>query len=157
MYDFSNGFSVEVWFRLCARELRLLDLPPLQLSEIEPACRKHLLSRVERALPHMSDPTDPELWLDLILKADTMLKIEDCEGNLLRCAVDVTALPREATNKLDTIKSQAFKLVRRQLKIDRHWIVLVSPRALPSRDWLIDALYEQADRSVDCAIINLLP
>lgn len=157
MYDYSNGFSVEVWFRLCARDLRLLDLPPLQLSEIEPACRKHLLSRVERAIPHMSDPTDPELWLDLILKADTMLKIEDYEGNLLRCAVDVTALPREAANKLDTIKSRAFGLVRRQLKIDRHWIVLVSPGALPSRDWLIDALYSQADRSEDCAIINLLP
>jgi hypothetical protein len=83
--------------------------------------------------------------------------LEDYEGNLLRCAVDVTALPREATNKLDTIKSKAFKLVRRQLKIDRHWIILVSPRALPSRDWLIDALYEQADRDYECAIINLLP
>lgn len=157
MYDFSNGFSVEVWFRLCARELRLLDLPPMQLSSIEPILRKHLPMRVERAIPHMNDQTDPEIWLDLILKADTMLKIEDCEGNLLRCAVDVTALPREAANKLDTIKSKAFKLVRRQLKIDRHWIVLVSPGALPSRDWLIDALYSQADRSVECAIIDLLP
>jgi hypothetical protein len=55
------------------------------------------------------------------------------------------------------IRSMPFQSIRRELKIDKHWVVLVSVSALPSDATLIDTFYEIVDRSDECSIIDLLP
>lgn len=151
---YSEGFSAEVWFRLRMENLRMLDPQPPSMQAVKSVLEQYFQVRVERALLHMSDVEDPEEWLDLIFKTDVLLRLQNVEGQNLRIAVDVTTLPREVPNKLDMISSRLFKIARKDLAIDRHWIVLVDPQSLPSKDRLMDVLYEEVDKSGECAVIE---
>lgn len=155
--DFITGFDAEIWFRLACRRLRMLDPNPPTLSMLEPVLRKHLSRKTERAIYHMSDESDPDLWLDLILKIDSLLSLQDLDGKTLRIGADVTISPSEVDSKLSAIRSMPFQSIRRELKIDKHWVVLVSASALPSDATLIDTFYEIVDRPDECSIIDLLP
>jgi hypothetical protein len=155
--DFMTGFEAEIWFRLTCRRLRMLDPNPPTLQVIAPIMQKHLPKKTERAICHMSDESDPELWLDLILKIDSLLSLQDLNGNVLRIGVDVTTFAAEVPEKFAAVQSTPFRLARQELKIDRHWIFLVSALSLPSDDMLIDKFYEVVDRPDECSIIDLSP
>jgi hypothetical protein len=142
--DFISGFEAEIWFR-----------PSLQM--LEPVLKKHLPKKTDRAINHMSDESDPELWLDLILKIDSLLSLQDLDGTALRIGVDVTTSRSEVLSKLAAIRSIPFQAIRQELKIDKHWVVLVSASALPSDATLIDTFYEIVDRPEECSIIDLSP
>lgn len=154
---FSGGFEAEVWFRFTCRRLRMLDLNPPAFEVIESALRTHLPKKTARALHHMIDEFDPELWLDLILKVDSLLTLQNLIDETLRIGVDVTTFPGEVSAKYSEICSTPFKRARRELGIQQHWILLVSGLALPSDDMLIDKFYEVVDRSDECSIIDLSP
>ncbi len=81
--------------------------------------------------------------------------MQNANGKSLRIAVDVTANPTKAGSKFQTISSRRFAAARKELEIDRHWVVLVDPVFLPSKDELMDAVYEAADRDQKLAIIKV--
>lgn len=155
--DFITGFDAEIWFRLACRRLRMLDPNPPSLEILQPVLSRHLSKKTERALRHMNDESDPELWLDLILKIDSLLSLQDLDGKALRIGADVTISPSEVESKFSAIRSMPFQAIRRELNIDKHWVVLVSASALPSDAMLIDAFYEMVDHPDECSIIDLLP
>lgn len=102
----------------------------------------------------MVDVEDAEEWLDLIFKTDFLLRLQNIEGQSLRIAVDIATSAKEVLNKMEMINSRLFQLARRDLEIDRHWIVLVNPQALPSRDRLMDIFYEVVDQYKVCVVIE---
>jgi hypothetical protein len=105
----------------------------------------------------MSDESDPDLWLDLILKVDSLLSLQDLDGKALRIGADVTTSAAEVPDKFAAIRSMPFQAIRKELKIDKHWVVLVSAFSLPSDATLIDTFYEIVDRPEECSIIDLSP
>ena len=137
---YSEGFSAEVWFKLRMENLRMLDRQPPSISQIKNVLEQYFKVRVDRALFHMSDVEDSEQWLDLIFKTDSLLRLQNIEGQNLRIAVDVTTRRSEILGKMDMISSRLFKLARKDLAIDRHWVVLVDSQSLPSKDRLMDVL-----------------
>lgn len=149
-----EGFEAETWFILRMESLRMVEPPP-SIKEIKRVLKRHLSERLERALVHMKDIEDPSEMLDLAFKTDVLLRVQNMQGESLRIAVDVTADPSKTTSKLKTISSRKFAAVREELQIDYHWIVLVDANALPTRDELMDAVYEQVDRGSDLAIIKV--
>ena len=151
---YSEGFSAEVWFKLRMENLRMLDRQPPSMSQIKNVLEQYFKVRVDRALFHMSDVEDPEQWLDLIFKTDSLLRLQNIEGQNLRIAVDVTTRRSEILGKMDMISSRLFKLARKDLAINRHWVVLVDSQSLPSKDRLMDVFYEEIDKSVECAVIE---
>jgi hypothetical protein len=154
---FTDGFDVEIWFRAAAKALRMLDSRRLSLRLVREVLTLHLPQKVARALGHMSDPQDVDQWLDFILKCDCLLLLEDSNGNPRRIAVDVTANPNDVRSKFREIDTKAFQMARADLGIDQHWIVLVSPLALPDEGSLIDQFYEIIDEGAQCSIIDLFP
>ena len=58
-------------------------------------------------------------------------------------------------SKFDEIMQPEFWASRRELKIDRHWIVLVNAKKLPDEPRLIDAIYQAVDDTKKCVIIDL--
>jgi hypothetical protein len=153
--DFITGFDAEIWFRLACRRLRMLDPNPPTLRMLEPVLRKYLPQKTERAINHMNDEFDPELWLDLILKIDSLLSLQNLDGKALRIGADVTTSSAEVMNKFTAIRSMPFQAIRQELKIDKHWIILVSASSLPSDAMLIDTFYEIVDDQDECSIIDL--
>jgi hypothetical protein len=135
----------------------MLDPNPPSLRRVEPVLRKYLPQKTQRAIAHMSDEGDSELWLDYILKIDSLLSLQDLNNTALRIGVDVTTFAGEVSAKYSEICSTPFQRARRELGIDQHWILLVSGLALPSDDMLIDKFYEVVDRPDECSIIDLLP
>jgi hypothetical protein len=154
---FTDGFDVEIWFRAAVKALRMLDSRRLSLRLVREVLTLHLPQKVARALGHMSDPQDVDQWLDFVLKCDCLLLLEDSNGNPCRVAVDVTANPNEVRSKFREIDTTAFQNARADLGIDQHWIVLVSPLALPDEGSLIDQFYETIDEREQCSIIDLFP
>jgi len=153
--EMSVGFEVEVWFKLRIQSLRMEETNPPSLSKLRQVLTHYLPERVERALKHMIDVDDLEEWLDLAFKCDVLLRVQDSSGRFLRIATDVTANPTQALSKFKTISSTRFAAARKDLNIDFHWVVLVDPTALPSRDELMDTIYEAADRGEALAIIEV--
>ncbi len=90
----------------------------------------------------------------MIFKTDSLLRLQNIEGQSLRIAVDVTTRRSEVFSKMEMIISRLFKLARKDLAIDRHWVVLVDSQSLPSKDRLMDVFYEEIDKSVECAVIE---
>lgn len=93
--------------------------------------------------------------LDKVFKIDSILKVETVEGLLQRVAVDVSANVSMVQAKFDEIKQPKFWASRRELQIDRHWIVLVNSKKLPSESRVIDAIYSAVDEEKKCVIIDL--
>ena len=153
--DFVTGFEAEVWFRLTCQRLRMLDSNPPSIRRVESVLRKYLPKKTQRALNHMIDEDDPDLWLDLILKVDSLLFLQDLNDIQIKIGVDVTTFSGEVSAKFSEISSTSFQGARRELGIQKHWILLVSSLSLPSDDMLIDKFYEIVDRPEECSIINL--
>lgn len=135
----------------------MLDPNPPTLRVLEPVLRRHLPKKTEYAIYHMNDESDPELWLDLILKIDSLLSLQNVDGKALRIGADITTSPADVLDKFAEIRSIPFQAIRKGLKIDKHWVILVSALSLPTDDIIIDKFYEIVDRPDECSIIDLSP
>ena len=153
--DFGVGFEAEVWLKLTCERLRMVDQNPPSYREIRTVLTRHLDLKVERAIVHMQDEFEPELWLDYVLKIDVLLHLQDVDGNDIRIGIDVTTLKSEVSRKFAEIRSRRFQNARRELGIGKHWVLVVSALGLPSDDMLIDKFYEVVDGSEECSIIDL--
>lgn len=151
---FGFGFQAEVWFRAVMKELKMLGSHPPSLEDIKDVSLQHLSFKARRALRHIKDEEDPEEWLDLVLKIDCLICLETAEGYLLTVGVDVTSNPHEVEYKLEQLKSHSFQLARNKLQIEKHWIILVDPNRLPSKDWIIDKFYGEVDTNKEVAVLE---
>jgi len=151
---FSSAFECEVWFKAVMIELKMLDRNPPPLREIKSVLLEHLSEKTHKALRHLKDDSDWEEWLDLSLKVDCLIRLENEHGVSLRVGVDVTWNPEEVWRKLRLIQSRSFQVARQKLEIAKHWIVLVNPNHLPGKDWIIDRFYDEVDTSEQIAVIK---
>lgn len=155
MYNFAHGNWVEVWFYLIMQKYRLLDYTPIALATVIKVARKYLPSKAERGEDFLENPDSVDEYLDRIFKIDCILQVETIDGELQRIAVDVSANMSRVQSKFTEIIQPNFWAARRELKIDRHWIVLVNAKKLPDEARLIDAIYEAVDDPKKCVIIDL--
>lgn len=155
MYNFGQGNSVEIWFRAVIRELQMLDPQPPDLDTIQTVLLKYLNKKTHKALRYLNDVSDPEEWLDLALKVDALLRLENQNGQFVRVGVDVTSNPEQINYKLNLIGSTPFFQARKELNIQQHWIVLVDFKRLPELDAIVDMFYDQVDQNMPTAIVKL--
>lgn len=155
MYNFTQGNSVEIWFYLVAQKLRLIDYTPIALATVVKVVRQYMPYKAQRAEEFINNLDSVEEWLDRALKIDCRLCVELESGTVQKVAVDVSANPKLAQSKFDEIMQPKFWAARRELKIDRHWIVLVNAKRLPDEARLIDAIYSAVDDPKKCVIIDL--
>lgn len=155
MYNFSQGDSVEIWFYLQMQKLRLVDYTPLALVTVVKVVRKYLSYKAQIAEAFINNPDSAEEWLDRVMKIDCILSVEQESGAIQRVAVDISANPTLAQSKFDEIMQPKFWAARRELRIERHWIVLVNPKKLPDEARLIDAIYTAVDDVKKCVMIDL--
>jgi len=152
---YSKGFSVEVWFQAQMENLRLVDYTPIALATVIRVVRQHLPSKAVTGESYINNPKSVDEWMDKILKIDIILRVEQADGTIQRVAVDVSANASKARSKFDEIRQSNFGTARRELRLDRHWVVLVNEQKLPSPDDLTDAIYEVVDSDQKCVIIDL--
>ena len=151
---FNLGFECEVWFKAVMISLKMLDRTPPSFEEIKSVLLEHLSSKTHKALRHLKDESDWEEWLDLSLKVDCLIRLENEHGDSLRVGVDVTWNPEEVWRKLLLIQSRPFQVAREKLGIAKHWIVLVQPHHLPETDLIVDRFYNEVDESHEIAVIK---
>ncbi len=148
-----------MWFRQSARKLRLLDFDEknLPLDRVSSALERYLPDRVRQIDQQGLDADHNATWWELIF-VDGLLDIENQEGKTLRVAVGVTSSDRHAHRALSLIRSSGFSQVRRELGIDRQWIVLVKADQPHTQDEWADFLYSWVDRPEEetgCALGSL--
>lgn len=156
LVDYYSELSpVEQWFRCQAESLQLLAPLP-ELSLVQNSLKKHLPKRVERVLPRLANPADTSEWLSLMLKANFLIRLWDTSGKPVLIAINVSGGNPIPPNQLALIHSIEFSAVRRELAIARHWCLTI-PHLLyaPSRDELLDALYDQLEVEEECAVVEL--
>lgn len=152
--SYSSGFILESWFTGFAKRARILDTTPLDLPAVMAALNTHVPKRVERASPFIEDSNDPMEWLDKTLKIDCILSLEDINRRTWRIGVDVTYYEPRIDIKLSHIASPQFRLTRRQLGLDRHYLILFENENLPDEAELLESLYEQVDLEQETALID---
>lgn len=150
---YSAGFMAESWFVGFAKRARILDSYSPDLKTVLRVLNTHMPKRVERARPFV-DEADPLDWLDKACKIDCLLRLEDVQGKVLRVAIDLTLFEGRVENKLVYLGYEDFRRVRRDLGIDRHWLLLLANEEFPEEADLLESLYEQADRSEEVALID---
>ncbi len=152
---FSSGSGIEIWFEAQMENLRLVDYTPVALATVFRVVRQYLPSKTRTAEEFIDNPESVDELLDKVLKIDIILRVEQADGTIQRVAVDVSGNASKAQSKFDEIMQSNFWAARRALCLDRHWIVLVNERKLPSPDDLTDAIYEAVDSNQKCVMINL--
>lgn len=155
MYNDGSGSVAEIWFTLRIEALRMRDPNPPSLVQVRFVLMRHLSERLHRALKHINDETDVSELLDLAFKTDILLRVQNMQGESQGIAVDVTTDRPKAKAKLKTINSPQFAAARKELGVDCHWIVVVNVNALPSKEELMDAIYEQVDKGKRIVILEL--
>lgn len=123
-----QSYFAEKWFVATAKKLKIkAKNPDLELTkEILESHLKHKFQRVEENW--IEDQNDVTEYLDLILKTDCLIELENQEGRLLKIAVDVTLNPNSdfISSKIKEISNLNFQIARQKLGIDRHWVIVIT-------------------------------
>lgn len=144
----------EQWFECLAHSLSLLA-PALSLSQVQTALLAHLNQRVERVLPRLTNPEDPEQWLSLVLKANFLIRLWRTKDEPVIVAMNVSGGQKIPQSQHELIESPEFSAARKDLGILKHWCLTISNlEQAPSRDELLDILYAQLDSELECSIID---
>ena len=151
----SDLCPAEQWFQHLAESLRLLA-PALPSELIKTVLSAHLLKRVERVLPRLQDPENAQEWLNLILKSRFLIRLWRDSDEPLVVALSVSGSLISAKEQLHLIESSEFRDAREGLGIAKHWFLIIpgSPPVGPSRDELLDALYDQLAVKEECGIVE---
>ena len=153
--DYTSELSpAEQWFERLAHSLSLLA-PPLNLSQVQTAFKTHLSQRVERVIPRLTNPEDPEQWLNLVLKANFLIRLWRTKDEPVIVAMNVSGGQEISQTQLELIKSPEFSAAREDLGISKHWCLTISNiEQAPSKDELLDILYAQLDSESECGVID---
>lgn len=152
---YSEGNAAEAWFIAQMHLLQMVDSQPPSVQKIKQVLTHYFPGRSERAIRHMHNIEDRTEWLDLIFKVDVLLRLQDLEANSLRVGVDITTNASEAFSKIEMIQSRLFRSARKELDIAQHWVVIISSQTPPSKDRLMDLIYEQVDKGLEWDILNI--
>ena len=154
--DYSSELSpAERWFECLAHSLSLLA-PTLDLSQVQAALKAHISQRVERVLPRLANPEDPEQWLSLILKANFLIRLWRTKDEPVLVAMNVSGGLSIPQSQVKLIESLEFSAARKDLGISKHWCLTIQNlEQAPSKDELLDMLYAQLDSESECAVIDL--
>lgn len=153
--SYSELSPVEQWFECQATSLKLLAPTP-DLIQIQNALKTHLVKRVERILPRLANPNDPQQWLSLILKANFLIRLWRTKDEAAIVALNVSGGREISLNQLELIESPEFSAARHELGIAKHWVLTIPNLAqTPSKDELIDILYAFLDKDAECGVIEL--
>lgn len=155
--DFYSELSpVEQWFEYQAKSLKLLAPTP-DLVQVQNTLKTHLAERVERVLPRLDNSNDPQQWLSLILKANFLIRLWRTKDEAAIVALNVSGGKEIAPDQLKLIESVEFSAARHDLGIAKHWVLTIANLTqTPSKDELIDILYSQLNKEVECGVIKLL-
>lgn len=153
--DYNSELSpAEQWFECLAHSLSLLAPTP-DLSQVQTALKTNLSQRVERVLPRLSNPEDPQQWLSLILKANFLIRLWRTKDEPVLVAMNVSGGRELSQSQLNLIKSPEFSAARKDLSIFKHWCFTIQNLdQAPSRNELLDVLYALLDSKLECGIIN---
>ena len=151
----SDLCPAEQWFQHLAESLRLLA-PALPSELIKSVLSAHLPKRVERVLPRLQDPENAQEWLNLILKSRFLIRLWRSSDEPVVVALSVSGSLISAKEQLHLIESSEFRDARKGLGIAKHWFLIIpgSPPVGPSRDELLDALYDQLAVEEECSIVE---
>lgn len=145
----------QAWFRHHAESLRLL-VPPRELSCVQHVLSTHLPQQVERVLPWLANPEDASEWLNLILKANFLIRLRRHQSAPVTIAINVIGGNVSLPHQLALIQSPQFTSARQELGIKKHWCLNISNlQQAPSRDDLLDTLYDQLEIESECAFVEL--
>jgi len=145
-----------IWFRKSINQLRLLDR-----SVSFETVRAIVSDRLPLAVKDMEskglDLEDTDYWWESLFITG-VIKIENAEGKLFKVAIYLVNDRKVAEKVLETVESKKFRIIRTDLGIDQHWIVLADAKNPHSDDEWMDVLYEQIDRNsgrAGCALIKM--
>ena len=152
---YSDLCPAEQWFQHLAEGLRLL-VPALTPDRIKTVLKTHVPRRVERVLPRLRDPEDTQEWLNLILKSRFLIRLWRSEDEPVLIALAVTGSLKLAKEQLPLVESPEFSSARQELGIVKQWFLVIPgyPPVGPSRDELLDALYDQLELEAECGLIQ---
>lgn len=152
---YSELCPAEQWFERIAIGLKLLA-PPKESEQIKAALKTHIPARVERVLPRLKDPEDAQQWLNLMLKSGFIIRLWRSTDEQVLIALAVSGSLKLAKEQLHIIQSPEFSAARKELGIAKHWFLVVPgyPPIAPSRDELLDALYDQLEVEDECAVLE---
>lgn len=145
-----------IWFKKSVNQLRLLD-SSISFEAVRSVVREHLPLAVTDMESKGLDMEDTDYWWKSLF-INAVIKIENAQGKLFRVAVYLVNDKIVAEKVLETVESRKFRIIRTDLGIDQHWIVLTDANKPYSDDKWIDVLYEQIDQNSGrsgCALIQL--
>lgn len=145
-----------IWFRKSINQLQLLD-SSVSFEIARSVASKHLPLVVKDMESKGLDPEDTDNWWESLF-INGVIKIEDAQGKLFKVAVYLVNDQKVAEKALETVESKKFRVIRTDLGIDQHWIVLTDANKPYSNDKWMDVLYEQIDQNSGrsgCALIKL--
>ncbi len=153
--DYSSELSpAEQWFECLAHSLSLLAPTP-SLSQVQTALKTNLSQRVERVLPRLANPEDPEQWLSLILKANFLIRLWRTKDEPVLVAMNVSGGQAMPQSQVKLIESSEFIAARKDLGISFHWCLTIQNlEQAPSKDELLDILYAQLDSELECGVMD---
>jgi hypothetical protein len=100
-------------------------------------------------LKYIENPLSSKEFLDKILKTDCILEIENNQGQIEKIAIDITLDSEKVEDKLQEINRSSFVKSRKELNIDRHWILIVSNNYSKLNSFAIaEKLYEAIDNNL---------
>lgn len=145
-----------IWFRKSVSQLQLLD-GSVKFETVRSIVSERLPLAVKDMESKGLDLEDTDYWWKLLF-INAVIKIENAQGKLFKVAIYLLNDRRVAEKALETVESKNFRIIRNELKIDQHWIVLTDNKKPHSDDDWMDVLYEQIDRSSGksgCALIEM--
>lgn len=153
--ELPQSYLVEQWFRASVRNLQFLAKNP-SLDSVKRTLKqylKHKFNRVEQNW--IEDFHNVAEYLDLVLKCDCIVELENQNGEKIKVAVDVTLDSELVEHKTREIASLSFCAARHELGIDRHWIVVLPGNYLQLDIYdLADKFYSTIDRQQGIDVIN---
>ncbi len=147
----------EQWFYHWVRDNDIAATYP-ELRPSVDVLAKHLHQRTNRYSKNIPAPETGESWLRLVLKTGELIKLQPAsEQPPLTIAVNPSAINRLASKNLETISSPEFSAARRDLGIDKHWMLVFEHIAdiKPDSNTLMKLLVTQALDPSECAIIRI--
>lgn len=157
IYPFSPIITpTEAWFYDLAKNLCLLA-PAIDLIKVQSALQKYLPQRVKRYLPRLANSTDASEWLKLIGKTGEIIQLWRSPSEPILVGINASNNLRLAQQHIEIVASPDFQAVREDLEIFYRWELVLPqfPKIVPSRDELLDFLYQQLERDMRCQIITL--
>ena len=122
-----QSYFAEKWFIAAARQLKIIAKNP-SLDLVKPILRTYLKYKFQRVEKNwIENDNDVTEYLDMILKTDCIIELENQEGELLKVAVDITLNPNSdsISSKVKEISNLNFQIARQKLGIDRHWVIVI--------------------------------